>query len=106
MQSAPDRRPATIARTTVLKKSLPLSKACALIEPGPVVLPTTAYALQANVMAMSWHSIMVPKCVSFVLQVLMAWVDPLTKNPRTVDHRRYGRFMVAGETIKLRSRMR
>jgi flavin reductase (DIM6/NTAB) family NADH-FMN oxidoreductase RutF len=178
----------------MLKKSLPLSKVYALIEPGPVVLLTTAYAGQANAMAMSWHSMlefeppligcvvsdrnhsygmlkasrecainiptveiaekvvgcgnttgaktdkfdrfgltprpaavvraplieecyaslecrvvdtgMVPKYVFFVLEVLKAWVDPRTKNPRTLHHRGYGSFMVAGETIKLRSRMR
>ncbi len=178
----------------MLKKSLPLSKVYALIEPGPVVLLTTAYAGQANAMAMSWHSMlefeppligcvvsdrnhsygmlkasrecainiptveiaekvvgcgnttgaktdkfdrfgltprpaavvraplieecyaslecrvvdtrMVPKYVFFVLEVLKAWVDPRTKNPRTLHHRGYGNFMVAGETIKLRSRMR
>lgn len=176
------------------KKSLPLSKVYALIEPGPVVLLTTAYAGQANAMAMSWHSMlefeppligcvvsdrnhsygmlkasrecainiptveiaekvvgcgnttgaktdkfdrfgltprpaavvraplieecyaslecrvvdtgMVPKYVFFVLEVLKAWVDPRTRNPRTLHHRGYGSFMVAGETIKLRSRMR
>jgi flavin reductase (DIM6/NTAB) family NADH-FMN oxidoreductase RutF len=49
---------------------------------------------------------MVPKYVFFVLEVLKAWVDPRTKNPRTLHHRGYGSFMVAGETIKLRSRMR
>jgi flavin reductase (DIM6/NTAB) family NADH-FMN oxidoreductase RutF len=178
----------------MLKKSLPLSKVYALIEPGPVVLLTTAYAGQANAMAMSWHSMlefeppligcvvsdrnhsygmlkasrecainiptveiaekvvgcgnttgaktdkfdrfgltrrpagvvraplieecyanlecrvvdtrMVPMYVFFVLEVLKAWVDPRTKNPRTLHHRGYGNFMVAGETIKLRSRMR
>jgi flavin reductase (DIM6/NTAB) family NADH-FMN oxidoreductase RutF len=178
----------------MLKKSLPLSKVYALIEPGPVVLLTTAYAGQANAMAMSWHSMlefeppligcvvsdrnhsygmlkasrecainiptveiaekvvgcgnttgaktdkfdrfgltprpaavvraplieecyaslecrvvdtgMVPKYVFFVLEVLKAWVDPRTRNPRTLHHRGYGSFMVAGETIKLRSRMR
>jgi flavin reductase (DIM6/NTAB) family NADH-FMN oxidoreductase RutF len=37
------------------KKSLPLSKDYALIEPGPAVLLTTAASGQSNVMAMSWH---------------------------------------------------
>ena len=36
-------------------KNLPLSKVYALIEPGPVVLLTTARRGRANVMAMSWH---------------------------------------------------
>ena len=36
-------------------KALPLSKVYQLIEPGPVVLLTTAQRGRANVMAMSWH---------------------------------------------------
>ena len=36
-------------------RSLPLSKVYRLIEPGPVVLLTTARKGRANVMAMSWH---------------------------------------------------
>ena len=37
---------------------LPLSKAFRLIEPGPVVLVTTAHEERANVMTMSWHMVM------------------------------------------------
>jgi len=36
-------------------KDLPLSKVYQLLEPGPVVLLTTAHKGCANVMAMSWH---------------------------------------------------
>jgi flavin reductase (DIM6/NTAB) family NADH-FMN oxidoreductase RutF len=36
-------------------KPLPLSKVYQLIEPGPVVLLTTARKGRANVMTMSWH---------------------------------------------------
>ena len=36
-------------------KDLPLSKVYQLIEPGPVVLLTTARKGRANVMTMSWH---------------------------------------------------
>jgi len=36
-------------------KELPLSKVYQLLEPGPVVLLTTARKGRANVMAMSWH---------------------------------------------------
>ena len=39
-------------------KELPLSKAFRLIEPGPVVLVTTAYQGKANIMTMSWHMVM------------------------------------------------
>ena len=38
-------------------KELPLSKVYQLLEPGPVVLLTTARKGRANVMAMSWHMI-------------------------------------------------
>jgi flavin reductase (DIM6/NTAB) family NADH-FMN oxidoreductase RutF len=37
---------------------LPLAKAFQLIEPGPVILVTTAYKGKANVMTMSWHMAM------------------------------------------------
>ena len=36
-------------------RDLPLSKVYQLLEPGPVVLLTTARKGRANVMAMSWH---------------------------------------------------
>jgi flavin reductase (DIM6/NTAB) family NADH-FMN oxidoreductase RutF len=36
-------------------KDLPLSQVYQLIEPGPVVLLTTAAAGRANVMTLSWH---------------------------------------------------
>jgi len=40
------------------KRSLPLSKVYGLLEPGPVVLLTTALDGRPNVMAMSWHTMM------------------------------------------------
>ena len=42
----------------------------------------------------------------FILEVIKAWVDPAIKNPQTLHHRGKGKFMVAGETIKLPSRMK
>jgi flavin reductase (DIM6/NTAB) family NADH-FMN oxidoreductase RutF len=47
-----------IAKVDVKLKNFPLSKAFQLIEPGPVVLVTTAYKNKANVMTMSWHMVM------------------------------------------------
>ena len=38
-----------------MMKDLPLSKVYQLLEPGPVVLLTTARKGRANVMTMSWH---------------------------------------------------
>jgi flavin reductase (DIM6/NTAB) family NADH-FMN oxidoreductase RutF len=40
------------------RKPLPLSRVYGLLEPGPVVLVTTASRGRPNVMAMSWHTMM------------------------------------------------
>ena len=42
----------------------------------------------------------------FILEVLKARIDPSVKNPRTLHHRGKGVFTVAGETIKLPSKMK
>jgi len=42
----------------------------------------------------------------FVLEVVEAWVAPKVKTPRTLHHLGKGRFMIAGKTIKLRSKMK
>jgi flavin reductase (DIM6/NTAB) family NADH-FMN oxidoreductase RutF len=41
-----------------MRKTFPLSEVYRLLEPGPVVLLTTARAGRANVMPMSWHLMM------------------------------------------------
>ena len=175
-------------------KPLPLSKIYQLLEPGPVVLLTTARKGRANVMTMSWHMMVefepplvacicsganysfdalratgecviavparklaakvvkvgnssgrdldkfaafgltplpaervappvVAECFAnleckvadrrlvnrynlFVLEVLKAWIDPAQKNPKTLHHHGYGKFVVDGATITLKSRMR
>ncbi|RPI34494.1 MAG: flavin reductase family protein [Nitrospiraceae bacterium] len=40
------------------KKSFPLSKVYGLLEPGPVVLVTTAGKEKTNIMTMSWHTML------------------------------------------------
>jgi flavin reductase (DIM6/NTAB) family NADH-FMN oxidoreductase RutF len=40
------------------KRKLPLSGVYRLLEPGPVVLVTTAHGGRRNVMALSWHTMM------------------------------------------------
>jgi flavin reductase (DIM6/NTAB) family NADH-FMN oxidoreductase RutF len=40
------------------KRSLPLSRVYGLLEPGPVVMLTTAHKGKANVMTMSWLTMM------------------------------------------------
>jgi len=51
------------------KKEFPLAQVYGLLEPGPVVLVTTARAGRANVMPMSWHTMMefVPPLVGCVV---------------------------------------
>jgi flavin reductase (DIM6/NTAB) family NADH-FMN oxidoreductase RutF len=41
----------------------------------------------------------------FILQVVRAWHDPSVKRPRTIHHRGFGTFMVAGREINLASKM-
>ena len=40
------------------KRTFPLSQVYRLLEPGPVVLVTTACKGRANIMTMSWHTMM------------------------------------------------
>ena len=40
------------------RKSFPLSRVYGLLEPGPVVMITTAYRGRPNIMTMSWHTMM------------------------------------------------
>ena len=42
----------------MVKRSFPLSKVYGLLEPGPVVLLTTAEKGRPNIMAMSWHTML------------------------------------------------
>ncbi len=42
----------------------------------------------------------------FILEVIKAWIDPARKRPRTIHHLGKGSFMVAGQTIRLPSRMK
>lgn len=177
-----------------MKTELPLAEVYAILEPGPVLLLSTAQAGRTNLMALSWHCMLdfepplvgcvvsaancsfaaldatgecvlnvpeaglaralvgcgnthgdavdkfaafglsavpstrvavprVEECYAnlecrvadrqlvgrydfFVLEVLRAWHDPAVIAPRTLYHRGYGRFMLAGEEILLRSAMR
>jgi flavin reductase (DIM6/NTAB) family NADH-FMN oxidoreductase RutF len=40
------------------KRAFPLAQVYGLLEPGPVVMVTTARAGRANIMTMSWHTMM------------------------------------------------
>jgi len=49
---------------------------------------------------------MVAKYNFFILEVVKAWIDPSRKQLRTIHHKGNGVFLVAGKTIRLRSRMK
>ncbi|MGA3164153.1 MAG: flavin reductase family protein [Verrucomicrobiota bacterium] len=51
------------------KRTFPLAQVYGLLEPGPVVMVTTARAGRANIMTMSWHTMMefVPPLVGCVI---------------------------------------
>jgi flavin reductase (DIM6/NTAB) family NADH-FMN oxidoreductase RutF len=137
------------------RRPYPLSKVYGLLEPGPVVLLITAHQGKANVMPMSWHTMLkfepplvscvvsgrdfsfaalkatrhcvlniptaeccanleckvvdtrlVNRCNFLVLEVLKSWIDTARKDPRSLHHWGHGVFRVAGESIKLPSKMK
>jgi flavin reductase (DIM6/NTAB) family NADH-FMN oxidoreductase RutF len=97
-------------------KNLPLAKVNQLLEPGPVVLLTTAQGCTrrstlvaecfANLECTVVDTRLVTKYNLFVPEVVKAWTDPKQPNPKTIHHRGYGKFVVDGSAIKLKSKMR
>lgn len=49
---------------------------------------------------------MMAKYNLFILEGLKAWIDTSRKDPKTIHHLGKGVFMIAGETIKLPSKMK
>ena len=49
---------------------------------------------------------MIEKYNLYILEVRKAWIDASIKHPQTIHHLGKGTFMVAGETIKLPSKMK
>ena len=42
----------------------------------------------------------------FLLEAVQAWRDPKQKRPKTIHHHGYGKFVVDGAAITLKSKMR
>jgi flavin reductase (DIM6/NTAB) family NADH-FMN oxidoreductase RutF len=74
--------------------------------PASVVAPPLVAECFANLEARVVDTRLVNRYGFFVLEVVKAWIDPGIGDPRTLHHRGRGRFMVAGETIRLKSRMK
>jgi len=75
-------------------------------RPAAEVAPPLVAECYANLEARVVDTRAVRRYGMFVLEVVRAWVDPRQKDPRTLHHRGWGAFMVAGETIRLPSKMR
>ena len=74
--------------------------------PGQRVTSPLVAECFANLECKVTDARLVNKYNLFILQVLKAWTDPTQKNPNTIHHRGYGTFVVDGEMIKLKSKMR
>jgi flavin reductase (DIM6/NTAB) family NADH-FMN oxidoreductase RutF len=71
--------------------------------PAERVAPPLVAECFANLECRVVDTHLVNKFNLFVLEVLKAWSDPAQKNPKTLHHHGYGKFVVDGEVIKLKS---
>jgi len=74
--------------------------------PASRVKPPLIAECYANLECRVVDTRMVTRYNFFVLEVIKAWIDPSWKQARTIHHKGIGMFMIAGKTIKLRSRMK
>ena len=58
-----------------MMKEIPLSKVYRLIEPGPVVLVTTAYKGRANIMRMTYYTFVVDGRVLKLRKKMVKWPE-------------------------------
>lgn len=75
-------------------------------KPAKRVAPPLIAECFANLECRVADTRMVNRYNLFILEVVAAWIDRAQKNPRTLHHHGYGRFVVDGRTIRLPSRMR
>ena len=71
--------------------------------PASRVAPPLVADCFANLECRVADTTMVDRYNLFVLEVLAAWTDPGQKRPKTIHHHGYGRFVVDGEAIRLKS---
>ena len=71
--------------------------------PASSVAPPLVGQCHANLECRVVDQRLVNRYNFFVLEVVAAWLDPARRDARTLHHRGWGAFMVAGETIRLRS---
>jgi flavin reductase (DIM6/NTAB) family NADH-FMN oxidoreductase RutF len=73
--------------------------------PAECVAPPLVAECFANLECRVVDTRLVNKYNLFVVEVLKAWMDPAQNNPKTIHHHGYGRFVVDGEMIRLKSTM-
>jgi flavin reductase (DIM6/NTAB) family NADH-FMN oxidoreductase RutF len=74
--------------------------------PSKHVLPPSIRECFANLECRVADTRMVGRYNFFVLEVVKAWLDRAIARPRTIHHMGRGTFMVAGDLIRLPSRMK
>ena len=75
-------------------------------KPASLVTPPLIAECYANLECKVIDTQLVNRYNFFVLEVVKAWLDHSHQDPRTLHHRGEGYFMIAGETIKLPSKMK
>ena len=73
--------------------------------PGERVLAPLISECFANLECKLRDARLVARYNLFILDVVKAWIDPAQKNPRTIHHHGFGKFVVDGRTLVLRSKM-
>lgn len=75
-------------------------------QPAAVVGAPMVVECYANLECQVVDPHMVEKYCFFIVEVVQAWINPAVKWPRTMHHRGFGEFMIAGQRLKLASKMR
>jgi flavin reductase (DIM6/NTAB) family NADH-FMN oxidoreductase RutF len=74
--------------------------------PAALVTPPLLADCIANLECRVSDDRLVERYDLFILDVVKAWIDPKQIRAKTIHHRGYGRFVVDGEVITLKSKMR
>ncbi len=73
--------------------------------PAECVAPPLVAECFANLECRVHDTRLVKKYNLFIIEVVRAWIDPTQKNPKTMHHHGYGRFVIDGDIIELESNM-
>jgi len=72
--------------------------------PAALVTPPLIAECFANLECRVIDTRLVNRYNMFILEVVKAWIDPAQRDPKTLHHHGYGKFVVDGRTITLPSR--